>query len=441
MKIKFKPLLILLLITISCTEERIDYKSWSTENINFKSSNEQFEKRIKTSIKTTYNVKESFGYVLKDDSVEFRRMQYKYDNNGKIAQIDYLELDGIEIIGQRYYKYNDDGLRIKESFYDEKGNAMYKWNFKHFEYEDKIAELKFDSLGELLNKRLIKYNKEGLQIKKITKEPYLKVTTFKYDDNRNEIEEIQKGELITSTYKTYYRYNSKGDWIKKIWCVKDKPRVYIERELEYYQNVDESIINDDYILSFKEDVIDLGEIENNIYTNDYFKLKMNILDNYENEIENNKVFKDSAIKFLSDDDEAKKKELRRSDVGKANLLFLLKTNVDYADFRPSLKLDTKNLDFKPNINKPSDMLEETVDYLKQSKLDIVYINDDYSKVNINGHNFTTLKMKVKFDGIHITQEAYSKIINDFYVSFLIAYDNEKDKDELMKMINSIEINY
>lgn len=196
------------------------------------------------------------------DQIQMKRL-YRYNDSGRLMEVsDFNSKD--EFAGKKIYRVDDKGDLIETSDFDLKGGFMGKIiyirddkghaveinsydsmgilgsKFK-FEYDRKgriLESIYYGSSGELEEETYIKYDGEGrkLEVKVIT-EGNVVVKNFKYENKeKDDLTTMIKFENYLIMYKTIYRYkyDENGNWIEKISIEDEKPKVIVEREIEYY---------------------------------------------------------------------------------------------------------------------------------------------------------------------------------------------------------------
>lgn len=312
------PLFILVLIISSCYSDSngvgsiTDY--YQTKN------NDLFDLQLRGKVKsiheTVYSAVKKFGTVSKgdktyDDESDNIESAMQFNENGNILNVRKLDFDG-NLSHEEKYEYNENGIKIRYVWNnledDYKEEIIYKLNQDDeiFEsifssdygndktsylYDDngnKIEELKYDSSGKLIYKRLFEYNKSGSLIEekrfneenlsgiykyndsgKVIEESWIdyagEITKciYKYDKRGNNTKIIcsdSDGKIVDKVMNKYnqmndkvrseitdevsnryysssweYNYDIHGNWTEKIVHIYKKPTFFIERKIKYYE--------------------------------------------------------------------------------------------------------------------------------------------------------------------------------------------------------------
>lgn len=226
-------------------------------------TNECKELDLKGPVKSLYEYWEEA--LEKEEVIEVwdktRYGYWKFDKNGRI--IDCSIQRGSELIVRNEYQYNETGYRTqiidwkKDTIYS---RSTYAYDFENAQVEEVVYETKpsmnFKSVHTYFNgliKTSIHYTfKGGIDARyefeydengNIAQEKVfegngelISYATYTYDKNGNRITESffdAKG-VPESSRKYTYEYDKKGNWIKRIKYLKEKPVYVFERKIEYY---------------------------------------------------------------------------------------------------------------------------------------------------------------------------------------------------------------
>ncbi|MCP6720454.1 MAG: hypothetical protein KJI72_04025 [Patescibacteria group bacterium] len=149
-------------------------------------------------------------------------ISYKYDENGQLIEKD-CQLDNNiihnSIAGRFVYQYDDEGRIVHELCFDcTSGETIYKYNdggvltsrrWQHLGWDDFIeCEYTYDMEGSLVKERCLDGN-----------DYFGSGEEYVYDKCGNIIQYYYDNELI-SRFK--YKYDSKGNWVRKVEFVVDR---------------------------------------------------------------------------------------------------------------------------------------------------------------------------------------------------------------------------
>lgn len=182
---------------------------------------------------------------------------------------------------------------------------------------------------------------------------------------------------------------------------------------------------------------DLGFTENNVYTNDYFKLKMNLPDDWALQSKEDL----EALMQLGEtfyEDESMKKLIKASDVRSATLLGMFKYPLDsIVTFNPSFLMLAENIRIDPRIKTGEGYLKQAKSMMKQSKLDYEF-DEVFGHVKLDGQDFDILSLTLDYALIGtIKQQYYTTVMNGFALSAIITYTTDAEKDFLVNVVNNI----
>ncbi|MBL0202163.1 MAG: hypothetical protein IPP81_19005 [Chitinophagaceae bacterium] len=183
-----------------------------------------------------------------------RKDLYKYDKNGKLSQFIDYDKDG-NFSRKFLYKYDKNGNPVENSAYDENDTLVSKTLYKYdsdkklIEYtsyrkfgnskwgsiENSKSIYKYDKSGNLLQ-NTTQVNTQDVISKKTTSK--MKLETYKYNDKSEMIEYTSGIPNDTKSTKTIkYEYDSYSNWIKAIVLnntSSDFKNSIKEREIIYY---------------------------------------------------------------------------------------------------------------------------------------------------------------------------------------------------------------
>jgi hypothetical protein len=184
---------------------------------------------------------------------------------------------------------------------------------------------------------------------------------------------------------------------------------------------------------------DYGHTENNKYLNSFFGLGLTLPDNWivqtKEQTENlSKKGKD----LVAGDDKNLKAIINASEVNTANLLAVFQYEVGAAvDYNPSFMLVAENLNNAPGIKTGSDYLFQARKLLKQSQVQYSYIDEEFKIEIKNSQEFYTMNCSIDYMGYKISQVYYSTIKDGFCLSAIISFINDEQKNNLEKIVNSM----
>lgn len=181
------------------------------------------------------NVKEELFY-LGTEYVQFRA-EYEYnDKKQKISEARYNK--DSKLMYKTLFKYENGRLVASETYndknevdymeknsYDEKGNLVERYTFERFDNAEIVDTYAYDATGNKIQWTSLR-----------NKKPIMKVS-YEYDSHNNltALNAVgAEGNIIDQrSYK--YEYGKKGNWLKKIIMINQKPAIVVERTIKYYK--------------------------------------------------------------------------------------------------------------------------------------------------------------------------------------------------------------
>jgi len=185
---------------------------------------------------------------------------------------------------------------------------------------------------------------------------------------------------------------------------------------------------------------DYGRVENMKYLNSYFDFEMSIPEKWIIQSKEQKdELKEKGNKLVSGDNEKMKSLLKASEINSA---FLFSANQyelgSPVEYNPSIGIVAENTKNFPGIKSGSDYLFQLRKLLKQSQFKYDYIDSVFVKETINQTDFYKMNCDLNYMGITIKQTYYSTILKGFSFGIIISYNNEQQKSDLLKAINSMK---
>ena len=183
----------------------------------------------------------------------------------------------------------------------------------------------------------------------------------------------------------------------------------------------------------KPDNFDYGKVIDNVYTNTYFNLTMDIpidwviLDQKQRKV------------LLEENSNSEDKTTKASEISEANLLNVFQYNLGAAvDFNPSIMVFTENNNSKSEIViTGAEYLKNAKKFLMQTQLQYEYISESIEMETINKIDFYKIEAHTLTAGDSIKQRYYATVINGFSLFFLITYTTEEQEAILLNAIHSI----
>ena len=187
------------------------------------------------------------------------------------------------------------------------------------------------------------------------------------------------------------------------------------------------------------DDFDYGKVEEGIYKNDYFNMKVSLPSAWEIQS------KDQMANLMKEGEKAiekKNKEfsskLKANQVSTALLLIMFKNKTDSVtgQFNPSFMIIAENLGRMSGIKTSVDYLDQLKKTLKQTGIN--QISPEYTTRSIGGKDFDVLKATKNVGEVMDIKFVYSVAIQKgFALTILTTFATEEQEEELMDVIHKI----
>lgn len=184
---------------------------------------------------------------------------------------------------------------------------------------------------------------------------------------------------------------------------------------------------------------DYGNIEKNVYRNDYFGLNITFDTTwFVKDKKQKKEMREAGKKLITGDDKVMKAVIKASEVNVANIFTIFKYEHGApVDFNPSFAAVAENIKKSPGIKNGKDYLFHVRKFLKLSQLKHTFEKEIYQR-KIGSKKFWVLETNINYLGQVIKQEYIYKIFKRFTLSFIMAYNSEEQKKELYQLLKDIE---
>ena len=184
---------------------------------------------------------------------------------------------------------------------------------------------------------------------------------------------------------------------------------------------------------------DFGRIEDNIYTNAFFNMKMTLPTDWvvQSEQETEEVMEEGR-KLIAGNDKNLESVIKASEVNTANLFMIYEYELGSAvDYNPSLLLIAENLRNAPGIRTGADYLFHARKFLAHAEVQYDHIDEEFGEVDISGVPFHLMNTNINYLGNDIKQRYYSTVLHGFSLNMIITYVDDEQRAELEKSINSL----
>jgi len=189
-----------------------------------------------------------------------------------------------------------------------------------------------------------------------------------------------------------------------------------------------------------EVAFDYGKVENNIYSNSFFNFEITLPSDWVVQSkEQTENLVEAGKKIVAGDDSNLKAVIKAAEINTAYLLTLFQYEIGSAvEYNPSLMLIAENVKLAPGIKTGGDYLFQTRKLMKQSQIQYNHIDEDFENVKINGQEFHRMNLDLNHIGLHIKQSYYSTIYNNFALSIIVSHVTDDQKEDLEKVLNSLD---
>ncbi|NME71600.1 hypothetical protein [Flammeovirga aprica] len=187
---------------------------------------------------------------------------------------------------------------------------------------------------------------------------------------------------------------------------------------------------------------DYGSVTENIYTNDYFKCKIEIPENWVVQSrERTDQIADLGKELIAGDNQKLKSVIKVSNVNTVNLLCAFQHELGYTvDYNPNIIVVAENVIRYPEIKSGRDFLFQSKRLMKQSQFKYDYVSDEFERIKISGVEFYKMEAHMNIMGTEVKQMFYSTIRERFSFNIVISYVTESQKEILLESLDSLKFN-
>lgn len=183
---------------------------------------------------------------------------------------------------------------------------------------------------------------------------------------------------------------------------------------------------------------DYGQVTENVYSNSFFNLKMNIPESWVVQSEEQKAAILSLGKDLMEQKNSDLKDIIEvSEVNSAYLLMVFEDEVGASlEYNSNFLLVAENLQLNPGIKSGEGYLFHTKKMFKQANLGYSF-KGDFQQEMINNQEFYSMKLSQDYLGQSIQQTYYSTISNGFALTLIVSFLSPEQEVELDNVVQSI----
>lgn len=185
-----------------------------------------------------------------------------------------------------------------------------------------------------------------------------------------------------------------------------------------------------------------GAIENNIFTNDFLGMTMEVPGDWfvvEDQIK--QQIQTNAYDMLSIGENVEE-SIKIEELKVYNLLFLFKNPVENQnEFNPSLLTIVERLD-ESNVQTENEYLKLTQSLMASNELPMGFeytFKDEFEKESVGGNEFTVMEVVLDTLIVEIHQKFYCKIFDDKALCFVVSYSNDEEEKEIQDIIYTLNL--
>lgn len=188
-------------------------------------------------------------------------------------------------------------------------------------------------------------------------------------------------------------------------------------------------------------IFDYGKIVNNVYTNSFFGMKLQLPENWVAQTqEQTEAIMEMGKNLVAGDNKEMKTQIEASEVKTANLLALFEHEIGApVDFNANMMVIAENIKASPGIRSGKDYLFQARKMLQMSQFQYDYMSEEFEYEDINGTDFYKLHTISNFASMEIKQTYYSTVIKNFSINIIISYLTKEQHDILLQSIHSLKL--
>ena len=184
--------------------------------------------------------------------------------------------------------------------------------------------------------------------------------------------------------------------------------------------------------------IGYGELKGRAYTNPYFNMSVEFPDDWIIQSESyNKDLMEQGADLVAGDNEELKTVVKAAEKLSLPLFSVFKYEPGTpVEFNPNIICVAENVKNTPGIKTGADYFFHVKRLLKQSTLNYSFPKE-YVNKNISGRSFDIMPLTINALGTVAKQDYYSCRIKDYVISFILSYQNDKEKKELLGIVSTM----
>ena len=187
--------------------------------------------------------------------------------------------------------------------------------------------------------------------------------------------------------------------------------------------------------------IGYGEIKNNIYSNQYFKLKITFPEKWV--VQNREALKAQANlgnELIAGKDKNLKAKLNAYAKQSLSLftVFQFETGTPVS-YNPNIVCAAEKMTHMPGVKRGKDYFFHLKKILESGQLKVEFPSDSYEK-KISDVSFDSLDILIKIGDTTIKQTYFAARIKNYILLFAISYMEENEKEQLINIMKTIKFN-
>jgi hypothetical protein len=187
------------------------------------------------------------------------------------------------------------------------------------------------------------------------------------------------------------------------------------------------------------DNFDYGKVENNTYTNTYFKCSMKLPKEWV--VQDQDVvdeLREKGKEAMTDGNKALKEQIDAASINTASLLTISKTDMRLAtESNPNIILIAENVNRAPDIDNGAKYLKSAKSFLQKSNAAIVSISDDFEEEIINGTQFFRMDAVMNVSEQLVNQRYHVTISKGFAFIIIETFQTEEQELFMLDYVKSI----
>ncbi len=180
----------------------------------------------------------------------------------------------------------------------------------------------------------------------------------------------------------------------------------------------------------------LGELEDNIYTNEYFGLTITLPEGWS--VPNKEIQKkilSAGKNMVAGNDEELQKQLDLGELNSFNLLFVSKYPIGSPVVsNPNLICIAERLPVKISIEK---YLLHSKKLLQKTQIPYQF-GEKIKRIKISGRDFAVMEAYFENGSAKISQEYYCGLFDNYILNFILSFSSEEEAEEVRAILATVQ---